>query len=171
MRSMPMPCPRRASYSCSADDGTPAERATLDAPVEGGVGILGGAGRVLVVGVHPQLAPGGIDDRPRQAVVVGVRVRADDQAHVLELESRLVERPARVRQARRDRHAGVEQDYPLPAATRPRVAVRDPGQGSGRRNRQTPGSTRSARASSRLRAGWSPPPCWQGGAGGVCNGG
>ena len=56
---------------------------------------------------------------------------------------------------------------PLPAATAHALPCGTPGQGSGRRRRQTPGRTRSARASSRLRAGFVTRPCSQGPAGRV----
>ena len=94
------------------------------------VGILGHAAHVLVVGVHPQLAAGALDDRRGLSVVVGVGVRADHQApcssrrsHIASARSRLRERVGLV-------HAGVEQHEPVARRHRPGVAMGDarPGQ-------------------------------------------
>ena len=52
----------------------------LQAPREHRLGVLDHARHVLVAGVHPQLAAGALDDRGGLAAVVGVRVRADEQA-------------------------------------------------------------------------------------------
>src|SRR3954453_8153989 len=52
---------------------------------------------------------------------------------------------------------------PLPAATAQALPCGTPGQGSGRRSRQTPGGTRAARASSRLRAGFATAALFAGG--------
>ena len=61
-------------------------------------GSCAAARHVLVVGVHPQLAARALDDRRRLPVVVGVGVRADEQAHVLDAQVDL--RRARARGAR-----------------------------------------------------------------------
>ena len=53
----------------------------FNAPLERSLGIGRGLNAVLVVGVHPQLAAGRLDDRGRLAVVVGVRVGTDEQAN------------------------------------------------------------------------------------------
>ena len=87
-----------------------------------------------------------------QPVVVGVRVRADQQAHVLEAQAGLVERALELAQAARLVEAGVDQHHAVAAAIANAFTCGTPGQGSGSRSRQSPGSTRSARASSRLRA-------------------
>jgi len=50
-----------------------------------------------VVRVHPQLAARGLDNRSGEAVVVGVGVRADEQAHVLEAQSGVMQRPLELR--------------------------------------------------------------------------
>ena len=75
----------------------------LDPALELAVGVLGRAGHVLVVGVHPQLAAGRLHDRPGQAVVVGVRVGAHEQPHVLEAQARPGRAPARAAPASRAR--------------------------------------------------------------------
>src|SRR5439155_18964788 len=53
-------------------------------PRERALRILHRARHVLVVRVHPQLAAGRLHDRGGLPVVVAVRVRADEQANVLE---------------------------------------------------------------------------------------
>ena len=60
------------------------------------------------------------------------------------------ERPLEVRERVGTVHAGVEQHEPSPADTAQALQCGTPGQGSGRRRRKTPGSTRSPRPSSRL---------------------
>ena len=75
------------------------------------VGVLGGLGHVLVVGMHPQLAPGAVDDRRGLAVVVGVGVRADDELHVLHAQVDLRHRPLQVGEGSGLVHAGVEHQH------------------------------------------------------------
>ena len=81
-------------------------------------------GHVLVVGVHPQLAAGALDDRGGLPVVVGVGVRADDQADVLEAQVAHRERALELRQRAGLVHAGVEQHDAVAGGHRPGVAVR-----------------------------------------------
>ena len=88
------------------------------------LGILRRAGHVLVVRVHPQLAAGGLDDRRGQAVVVGVRVRADEQAHVLEPQPGLVERALELAERPGLVHARVHQHDPAAGGDREGVHVR-----------------------------------------------
>ena len=57
------------------------------------------------------------------AVVVGVGVRADDQAHVLEAQVAHRERPFEVRERVRLVHARVEQHDAVAGRDRPGVAV------------------------------------------------
>ena len=116
--------------------------------------------RRLVVGVqvperrvHPDLRAGALADRRRLPAVVDVRVRADDEPHVLEPQPGLVERALEVRHRAGLVHAGVHEHDPVAGGERPGVAVRDarPRQ----REPQPPdaGSTRSPRPTSRLRVG------------------
>ena len=106
----------------------------------------------VVVRVHPQLAARALDDRRGLAVVVGVRVRADEQPHVLELAGRPGRARARGARASRARACPVSTStIPSPAASAQALQCGTPGQGSGRRSRQTPGSTRSPRPTSRRR--------------------
>ena len=74
-------------------DGHAAHPRDLQPPRERLVGILGGGRHVRVVGVHPQLAAARVDDVGGLAVVVGVRVRADEQPHVLQPQPDLRHRP------------------------------------------------------------------------------
>jgi hypothetical protein len=76
--------------------------------------------------VDPEVAPGGVDDRPREPVVVGVRVRADDQPHVGELEPDLGERQFELALTVVGRHPGVEEHDPAVGGDGPSVAMRDP---------------------------------------------
>ena len=149
----PGPCAppgRRAA----ARPGTPLWRATSMRRSSAASGSCAARGHVLVVGVHPQLAAGALDDRRGLAVVVGVRVRADEQLHVLDPQVRPA--PARARGARtspaRASRCRTGRSR-RPAAIAQALQCGTPGQGSGRRRRQTPGSTRSPRPSSRLRVG------------------
>ena len=104
--------------------GNPALAGDLDAPFEHRLGVFGHAPHVLVVGVHPQLAPGQLDDRGRLAIVIGVRVSADDQARVLEPQPTHRKRALEVRKRVGLVHAGVEQHEPSIGGHRPCVAVR-----------------------------------------------
>ena len=105
---------------------------------------------VLPGRVHPQLAAGRVDDRPREAVVVGVGVGADQQPHVGEPRTPPGARASSSwRGPSVGRHPGVEEDDPVAGATANAFTRGTPGQGSGRRRRQTPGRTRSPRPSSR----------------------
>ena len=99
----------------------------LEPPLEPAVGILGDAGHVPVVGVHPQLAAGGVHDRAREAVVVGVRVGAHEQPDVLEPEPGLVESALELRQRARLVESGVDEDHPRARSDHPGVHVRDAG--------------------------------------------
>src|SRR5438067_389645 len=64
----------------------------LEPALERALRVLGRARHVLVPRVHPELAPRGLHDRRSQAVVIGVRVGATDQAHVLQRQPGLAER-------------------------------------------------------------------------------
>jgi hypothetical protein len=103
---------------------------------------------VLVVGVHPQLAAGAVDDVARLPVVVGVRVRADDEPDVVEAQVHLAERALEVRERAGLVHAGVEQHDAVARGDRPGVAVRDAG--PGQRQAQPPHAGDHALATSEL---------------------
>ena len=92
--------------------------------------------------------PGAVDDRRREAVVVGVRVGADDEAHVLEPEADLGERELELALAVLGRHPGVEEDDPVAGADRERVHVRHPG--PGKRQAQAPNAGQHALAPAEL---------------------
>src|SRR3954452_1745469 len=100
----------------------------LDALLQHGLRVLRGARGVLVVGVHPQLAPRALDDRGGLAVVVDVRVRAHEQAHVLEAEVHLVHRALQMGEGAGLVHAAVEQDDACAGGDGPGVAVRHAGE-------------------------------------------
>ena len=102
----------------------------LQAAFQRGVGILGPQLHVRVVGVHPQLAAGALHDRRGLAVVVGVGVRADHQAHVLDAQPAHLHRPFQLRERAGLVHPRVEQHDPVAGRDRPGVAVGDawPGQ-------------------------------------------
>ena len=93
----------------------------LEAPLEGALGVRRGPGHVAVVGVHPQLAPGRLDDRAGQPVVVRVRVGADEQAHVLQPQPGLVEGELELAHAR---PARTGRCPPAPRRSRPRSRTR-----------------------------------------------
>ena len=80
-----------------------------------------------VVRMHPELAAGGVDDRPGEPVVVRVRVRAHDQADVLEPQAGLGERALELAERARLRHAGVHQHDAAAGGDRERVHVRHAG--------------------------------------------
>ena len=96
----------------------------LHAPAQPLVGVLGRPREVVVVGMHPQLAAGAVDDRRRLPVVVGVGVRTHDQPDVLEAQIDHRQRALEVGQRALVVVAGVEQDDPVACGDRPRVAVR-----------------------------------------------
>ena len=87
----------------SGSSGTPLWRATSTRRASAASGSLRRARHVPVVGVHPQLAAGALDDRGRLAVVVGVRVGADEQADVLEAQVDLGQRALEVGERARAR--------------------------------------------------------------------
>ena len=72
----------------------------------------------------------------RLAVVVGVGVGADEQAHVLEPQPGLVERALELAQRARFVHAGVDQHDAVARGDRLGVAVRNAG--PGQRQAQAP---------------------------------
>jgi steroid delta-isomerase-like uncharacterized protein len=96
----------------------------LDATLERCVRVARGELDVRVVRVHPQLAAGTLEHRGGLAVVVGVGVGAHEQAHVLELETDLVQRALEVAHRPGLVHAGVDEDDPVTGGQRPGVAVR-----------------------------------------------
>ncbi len=96
---------------------------------------------VAVIGVHPQLAPGALDDRRRLAPVVGVGVRADEQPHVLEAEVDLVQRALELGERAGLVRAGVDEHD---ARIRPRSPTRC---------RAAPRATEAAAAGATGRAG------------------
>ena len=99
----------------------------LQARGERRVGVLRGARHVAVVRMHPQLATRPLDDRRRLAVVVDVRVGADEQPHVLEPQADLLERALEVGQRAGLVQTAVEQHDAVAGGDRPGVAVRDAG--------------------------------------------
>ena len=128
---MPKPWPRRACLRLGQPVGRHAALARhLEAPLEGALGILRRPRHVRVVGVHPQLAAGALDDRRGQAVVVRVGVGADQQPHVLEPQPGLVERALELAQRARLVQPGVDQHHAVDRGDRERVHVRHarPGQ-------------------------------------------
>jgi hypothetical protein len=108
----------------------------LEAPRADLVGVVDGGAHVGVVGVHPQRAAAGVDDARRLPVVVGVRVRADEQPHVLEAQIALRQRALELGQRAGLVQAAVEQHHAIARRHRPGVAVRDAG--PGQRQAQTP---------------------------------
>ena len=144
----PARAPRRPAAARRARRSGARPRAAAPAPPRG----RRGCAHVLLVGVHPQLAAGALDDRRRLAVVVGVGVGADEQADVLEPQADLVQRALELGERAGPCIPVSTRTIPSPAATAQALPCGTPGQGSGSRRRQTPGSTRSPRPSSRLRA-------------------
>ncbi len=103
--------------------------ADRDALFEEPFGVLERFGHVAVVGVHPQLAAGGVDDGLGLAVVVDVRVRADEQARLLDRLADLVQRLAELLEGSFGVQAAVEEHVAVAvgAVDDPGVAVRDAG--------------------------------------------
>ena len=123
----------------------------LAAAGERRLGIGRGRGHVAVVGVHPQLAPGGLAHRGRLPVVVRVRVGADQQADVLEPRAGLLEARSSCSSAPGAAIPQSTSTTPDPDAIAHPFTCGTADHGSGSRRRHRPGSTRSARASSRRR--------------------
>ena len=101
----------------------------LDPPVERRVGVLRESPDVLPGGMHPELASGGVHDRPRQAVMVGVGVRAHEQPGARRLQADLRHRVLELAGAVLARVARVDQHDPVVRAKRPGVAMGDAGPG------------------------------------------
>ena len=110
----------------------------LEAPLEGALRVLGRLRHVLVVRVHPELGAGALHDRRGLAVVVGVRVRADHEAHVLHAQAGLVERELELAHRAGLVEAGVHEHDAVARGYRVGVAVRDAG--PGQRQAQPPES-------------------------------
>jgi hypothetical protein len=91
---------------------------------------------VAVVRVHPQLAARGLDNRSGEAVVVGVGVRADEQAHVLEAQSGLMQRSLELRERAGLAEAGVDEHHSVAGGDRVGVDVGHPR--PGQRKAQAP---------------------------------
>ena len=101
----------------------------LQATFQRGVGIFGPQLHVRVVGVHPQLAAGPSHDRRGLTVVIGVGVRADHQAHVLDAQPAHLHRAFQLRERAGLVHPRVEQHDPVAGRDRPGIAVGDAGPG------------------------------------------
>ena len=99
----------------------------LDPLLERRFRVVGHQPHVPPGGMHPELAAGPLDDRRGEPVVVGVRVGADQQAHVLEPEAGLGEGDVEAAQAPLVADPGVEEDDAAVGGDRPDVAVRDAG--------------------------------------------
>ena len=133
--------------------GDAARARDLEAALERRVRVARGARHVLVVGVHPQLAAGALDDRRRLAVVVGCacvqtssRTCSRRRLTISSARSSWASEPGR-------RACPVEEDDAV-AATAQALQCGTPGQGSGRRSRQTPGSGALAAADARAAGPW-----------------
>ena len=110
---------------------------------------------VLPGRVHPQLAAGAVDDRRRRAR----SGRCGRGCRRPAARPRAGSRPAPARSSSWRWPSSVaipvsKRTIPSPARTANAFTCGTPGQGSGRRSRQTPGRTRSPRPSSRLRLDW-----------------
>ena len=133
--------------------GTPLWRATSSRRSSQRAGSSPRCGHVLVVRVHPQLAPGALDDRRRQAVVVGVRVGADHQPHVLHAQARPGRARARAaRNAPGSCEAGVDEHDAVAGGNRLGVHVRNAGPGQRQPQAPDAGQDPVGAASSRRRA-------------------
>ncbi len=111
----------------------------LDPPLDRRRRVAGQQPDVLPGRVHPELAAGGAGDRPGEAVMVGVRVGADQQPHVLNPEAGLGQRQVERPQPARAAHPGVNQDDPVVGSDSPGVAVRHPGPGERQPQSPDPG--------------------------------
>jgi len=78
---------------------------------------------VGVIRVHPQLAARVLDDRRGLAAVIGVRVTADEQANVLQLQSHQLERALELGERPGFVHPGVDEHDPVARRECPGVAV------------------------------------------------
>ena len=122
----------------------------LDPPRERRLGVVGARGEVLVARVDPELAAGARLHRRGLAAVVDVRVRADEQPHVLEPQADLLQRALEVGASSRGAsHAAVDEHDPVAGGERPGVAVRHAG--PGQRQPQAPDARQHALAAPDLR--------------------
>src|SRR5947209_3285340 len=126
----------------------PALQRDLQPPLQRGGRVGGRLRHVLVVGVHPQLAARAVDDRTGLAVVVGVRMGADEQPHVLDAQVDHVHRPFEVRERPRPVPPRVDEDDAVAGGEGPRVAVRDAG--PRQRQAQAPDAGQHALAAAQL---------------------
>ena len=85
--------------------------------------IVGSAGGVFVVGVHPQLASRTVADRSRLPPVVGVCMCADEEPHVLQAQVDHVQRSLELTHRAGLVHAGIDQDDARAGGDRPGIAV------------------------------------------------
>ena len=75
--------------------------------------------------MHPELAARPLHDARRLADVIRVRMSADDEAHVLDLQAAHFHRPFEMAHRSRLVHASVYEDDPVARLQRPSVAVRN----------------------------------------------
>ena len=122
------PLPTRAAARPSAAAAPPARRSG-GRPRRGGRASASGSSslacRCPCAGCSQTSQPGALADRRRLAAVVDVRVRADDEPHVLEPQPGLVERALEVGHRAGLVHPGVDEHDPVARGERPGVAVRD----------------------------------------------
>ena len=143
---------RRSAQRAQRRLGHAALARDLDPPLQGRLAVAA-AVEVLVARVDPQLAARARLRSPRPGRSGRVGVGADEQPHVLEPQADLVQRALEVAIEPRSCIPESTSTMPSPAASAQALQCGTPGQGSGSRSRQTPGTTRSPRPASVRRVG------------------
>ena len=103
---------------------------------------------MLPAGVHPELAPGPLAQRRREAVVIGVGVGADEEPDVLDPEAGLGERQIEMAQAAAAADPCIEENDASLGGYRPGVSVRNPR--PGQRQSQPPDPRQNPLGAGRL---------------------
>ena len=99
----------------------------LQPPCQRRLGIVRGPRGVLMVGMHPQLAAGTVDDRGGLAPMVRMCMSYGDQPDVIEAKRHLAERSLEVGERVSLVHPRIDQHNTGPGCDRPGVAVRNSG--------------------------------------------
>jgi hypothetical protein len=132
--------------------GDPAVTTHFETPCQSRLRISNASRPVLVVGMHPELAAGALDDRRCLPPMICVSVCADQQPDVLDAQVDLIECPLELGQRARFVHARVDQHDAVSGRNCPGVAMGNPRPGEGQS--QAPEAGQDPLSASELALSW-----------------